>query len=199
MWGKIILLFCIFAAQGTPVFYAQGIRIPYRLMNIIYFSYFTFGLLIWIVMLKEIKQSKAIKIFVDKYKMSDSIRQKYYKKIYYGMLSFMLFVSIIGNIKIQENETEKGKIEIKGLPITAEAIYSLITGEAKRYSDEANKRVELYENEKAKKIKVKPFENYPYLLYHSDITTDKKHWRNQHISKYYNKKYIVLIPENKIE
>ena len=32
--------FCLYSSQVTPVFYAQGIKLPYRIMNIIYFSCF---------------------------------------------------------------------------------------------------------------------------------------------------------------
>ena len=30
--------FCLYSSQVTPVFYAQGIKLPYRIMNIIYFT-----------------------------------------------------------------------------------------------------------------------------------------------------------------
>lgn len=195
MWGEIVLLFCVFAAQGAPVFYAQGIRIPYRLMNIIYFSYFTFALLVWIILLKAIKESEMVKKAMKKYRMLDEKIRKYHTKIYYVAVSMLLLLAVIGNIKIQENETEMGKVEIEGLPMTAEAVYSLATGEAKNYSNEVDKRVALYENENLKTIKVNAFEYRPYLLYHSDITTDRKHWRNQHVSKFYNKQYVVLKKE----
>ena len=193
--GKLLFLFGLFAVQGIPVFYAQGIRIPYRMMNIIYFSYFTFALLVWIFLLKEIKQSGMIKQLINKYKRMEEAKRTYHKRLYYGVCSLLLCVAIIGNIKIQESEEEKGKVRIEGLPITAQAVYSFITGEAKSYSEEVNQRVQLYENEKIKKLRVKAFENHPYLLYHSDITKDKKNWRNQHVSKYYNKKYVVLMSE----
>ena len=195
MWGKIGLLFCIFSAQSTPVFYAQGIRIPYRLMNIIYFSYYTFGLLVWIILLKELKQSCIWNDISEHFRKKEINRERKCGRYYYGGLLILLLAALIGNIKIIEKETEKGKVEIGGLPITAEAMLLLANGDAKGYSDEADLRVMLYENEKVKKVRVKPFEHQPYLLYHSDITTDKKHWKNKHVSKYYNKQYVVLFPE----
>ena len=36
--AAIIFFYCVYCAQGTPVFYAQGIHMPYRMMNIIYFA-----------------------------------------------------------------------------------------------------------------------------------------------------------------
>lgn len=43
----LLFTFCLFCSQGTPVFYAQGLRMPYRMMNIINFSYYIFMISIW--------------------------------------------------------------------------------------------------------------------------------------------------------
>ena len=192
MCGKIGLLFCIFSAQSTPVIYAQGIRIPYRLMNIIYFSYYTFGLLVWIIVLTELKQSKIRKDFLNYFEKKERGKTRTCSRYYYTVVMMALMIALVGNIKITESENEKGKAEIEGLPITAEAMLSLVSGEAKGYSREADLRVASYENETIKKVRVPAFRHKPKLLYHTDITTDKKHWKNKHVSKYYNKQYVVL-------
>ena len=195
MCGKIGLLFCIFSAQSTPVIYAQGIRIPYRLMNVIYFSYYTFGLLVWIIVLTELKQSKMRKDFLNYFEKKEREKRRKCSRYYYTAVMVALLIALVGNIKITESENEKGKAEIEGLPITAEAMLSLVSGEAKGYSREADLRVASYEDETIKKVIVPAFRHKPKLLFHTDITTDRKHWKNKHVSKYYNKQYVVLEKE----
>ena len=55
--------FCLYSSQVTPVFYAQGIKLPYRIMNIIYFSCFVMvalNLFYWIGYLNAKRTSSNI-------------------------------------------------------------------------------------------------------------------------------------------
>lgn len=73
-----------------------------------------------------------------------------------------------------------------------QAFILLKTGEAARYSEEANERYELLYEAKGRDVKVKAYTVQPHLLYLDDITEDAEDWRNQYVKEYFELNSIVL-------
>lgn len=176
----VILTFCFYSAQITPVIYAQGIRIPYRIRNIVYFNYFIFVAFNLFYILGYLKQQKKLN------RPLPTISSRYY----YGIVIILFFFFCFGSIQVSENENKK--IELTNLPFSASAAYSLVIGEAEQYDREVSLRVERLMNSPQKNLILKPFEHKPYVLFHSDITSDPYYWKNIHLAQYYKKRMVRL-------
>jgi len=172
--------FCIYSGQITPVIYAQGIRIPYRIRNIVCFNYYIFVAFNLFYFLGYLKQKKEFP------KLTKPLPLRFY---YVGLI-FAIFVSCLGSIEVSESPS--GKVELSNLTFTASAVYSLVTNEAKAFDQEANDRIEFLEKTPDKDVRLNAFMHKPYVLYHSDISYDPGFWKNQHLARYYNKRTVRL-------
>ncbi|MEG2774823.1 MAG: hypothetical protein RR906_05390, partial [Acetivibrio sp.] len=150
--------FCIYSAQITPVIFAQGIRIPYRIRNIVYFNYYIFIAFNLFYLLGYLKYHQKL----------PQLSHPFSLKLYYISLALAISAFCLGNIKV--SETANKEIELSNLPFTASAVYSLVTKEAQLYDKEADARAHLLRNSEEKDITLIPFQNTPYVLFHTDIT-----------------------------
>ena len=184
----LVFSFGIFCSQGTPVFYAQGLRMPYRMMNIIYFSYYLFMIWNLIYLMGWIHRKWGHTSALMKFeKLYDSPR--YLKNaVICGTLIFA--VGCVGLCRV--SESEYGKAAFSNLPAGAGAVYSLVTKEARTYDSEMTARAEYLSTVSDTQVVLKPLSATPEIIFHSDITTDPYDWRNQHLSLYYNKELIWI-------
>lgn len=178
----------LFCSQGTAVFYAQGLRIPYRMMNIIYFSYFiliSFNLIYLLGYLnRKYNNSKAITMIND----LTASRRRLFR---FASITVVLFAaSSICMCSI--NEDDNGDVVIEGLPMTASATWSLVSGEARTYDNEINARTDYLMSTTDTDVEFAPLTAKPYVIFHTDITTDPAYWKNAHLALYYHKASVKL-------
>ena len=184
----LLFTFGIFCCQGTPVFYAQGLRMPYRMMNIIYFSYYifmTWNLIYFMGWLnRKFGEAKILKVFAGIYD-NTACRNKLTIAI---VIAFC--IGCIGLCNVTEKEN--GGASFSNLPAGVSATYSLITGEASAYDKELSDRAEYLSATTETTVVVPELSVTPEIIFHSDITKDPTHWKNQHLCLYYNKQFIYI-------
>lgn len=184
----LIFTFGIFCCQGTPVFYAQGLRMPYRMMNIIYFSYYIFMTwnLIYLMGWVHRKWGEAtiIKKFAEIYDSAATLRK------IVAILVLLFGIGCVGLCTV--TESAEGGANFTNLPAGASAMYSLINGDAATYDKELTDRAEHLANSTETSIALPALSATPELIFHSDITTDPAHWKNRHLEIYYNKEFIWI-------
>lgn len=173
---------------GNTGYLAQGYAIPYRLQNIIYFSYYIFLVFVLFYYLGYLEKKYHIWAKIEGIETIFASQKA--RTVTLLVMICILCFSFVGQIRIEGDEDKKA--QILNLPVTMSAVYSLMTGEAKTYNEECKQRLQIYEDTSVEIAEVDPFSAMPELLYHSDVTTSKKHWRNEHVAMYYHKKYVVL-------
>ncbi len=185
----LIFTYGVFCSQGTPVFYAQGLRMPYRMMNIIYFSYYIFMTLNLIYLMGWIHrkwgETPLIKKIMGIYDSAKS------RTITVSCLMIFFAIGCIGLCTVSEGTDEKSA-EFGGLPMSVGATYSIINGDAAAYNNEINARIDLLLNTADTDVTVSPLSVTPNVIFHTDITTDPSHWKNQHLAMFYHKNSVRL-------
>lgn len=184
----LIFTFCVYCSQGTPVFYAQGLRMPYRMMNIIYFAYYGFMTinLIYIMgwMHRRFGGSHIIGYLSDAYGNS--------KRRLIGFIAALIFFAIgcVGLITV--TEAEDGSADFGGLPLSIEAVCSIADGSAAQYDMELCQRAEYLNSTSDADVIVPALSVAPEPIFHTDITADASDWKNAHLALYYNKASVRL-------
>lgn len=184
----LIFTFGLYCAQGTPLFYAQGLRMPYRMMNIIYFSYYIFMTFNLVYLAGYIGKKYGDALWLCKFAKLFEDRKKRFK--YIGICVIVFAVSCIGLIKVNENEN--GGASFSSMPLSMSATYSLINGDAKQYDKECTERADYLKNCEEMNVVLKPLSVKPPVIFHTDITTDVMNWRNAHMAIYYGKQSIRI-------
>ena len=182
--------YCLYSSQATPMIYAQGIKIPYRIMNIIYFSCFVMMSVNVFYWIGYMTKQKANNVMLSKI---CTWHEVYFWRFY--VIAFFIFCfSVAGGISIEAEVDVDGKaqVEIKELPATLSACYVLLNGEAKQFDKESWERYAIYSDDSIKEVEVTPFSVTPDIIFHSDITEDKNNWKNQCVKKYFDKKSVKL-------
>lgn len=184
----LVLLFtyCIFCTQGTPVFYAQGLRIPYRMMNIIYFSYYIFMTINLIYLMGWLHQKYGESQIVQRiFGVYDNARAC---KIFSLVIPILFVVGCIGKINVTEKED--GGASFSNLPMSLSAAYSIVNGDAKEYDAQLNNRDQLIKLNDSQFVVVPKLTVTPDVIYHTDITDNPEDWHNAHLALFYDKDAI---------
>lgn len=184
----LLFTFCLFCAQGTPVFYAQGLRMPYRMMNIIYFSYYIFMSFNLIYLMGYLGKKYGNTLVMVKFARFYEIAEQRF--VYVIVCTILFIISCVGICKV--TESEDGGAHFSGMPLSVSAAYSLLNGEAKQYDLECNGRVEYLNNCEESEVVLAPLSVKPEVIFHTDITTDPTDWRNAHMAIYYNKALVRI-------
>ncbi len=192
----LLFSFCVFCAQGTPVFYAQGLRIPYRMMNIIYFAYYPFMAfnLFYLMGWCARKQEEKPGILFSKLEHVYDYAKSRAAVLIIAMILFV--IGCIGRVHVSESESEKGSASFTGLPVSVSASVSLINGDAMAYDQKLTARAEILSEFKGDDICVDSLFVTPEPIFHSDITADPEHWKNTHLEKFYHIKHIYIKSED---
>ena len=209
-----VFTFGLYCSMGTPVFYAQGLRMPYRMMNIIFFAayvYIAFNMIyllgwIWNKYGKDSHENMSHKdtnkINTGKKHISlDDIVNNFYDKIKASRKNAILALAIslcafviacIGCIEVGETEYKSGDAGFSNLPLSATAALSLLNGDAKIYDAELTARDEYLTStsDDEQFITVPALSKRPAPIFHSDITDDAGDWHNAHLAMYYRKECV---------
>lgn len=179
----LILTFGIFCSQGTPVFYAQGLRIPYRMMNIIYFCYYIFMTLNLIYLMGWLHRRFGDKpVFTALERVYEAPRRMKTA----ALLSVCVFaVGCVGQINITESDSERGSAVFDNMPMSISASLSLLNGDAAAYDRELTMRSEYLSQTDEHEVTVPPLTVTPEVIFHIDITEDSGYWINQMLADYY--------------
>lgn len=186
----LIFTFGIFCCQGTPVFYAQGLRMPYRMMNIIYFSYYIFMTWNLIYLMGWIHRKWGDTPLLKK--IAAVYDNTAFLKKTVATMALVFGIGCIGLCTVIESE--EGDANFSGLPAGASAVYSLVNGDAATYDKELTDRAEYLANSTETSISLPALSATPEVIFHSDITSDPYHWKNLHLCLFYNKEFIWIIP-----
>ena len=181
----LIFTFGVYCSQGTPVFYAQGLNIPYRMMNIIYFSYYGFVTINLIYFMGWFHRHFGHTAFAN-YICNFYASKRWLAKSMIFLLSFT--ISCVGLITI--TRTDADQTLVANLPLSVDAAYAILNGSAATYDQELTERDKLLSSSQEVDIIVPELSVTPSPLFHTDITEDPTNWKNAHLSVYYNKHYI---------
>lgn len=209
-----VFTFGLYCSMGTPVFYAQGLRMPYRMMNIIFFAAYVYIAFNMIYLLgwiwnkygndshENMSHKDTDKINTGKKLISlDDIVNNFYDKIKASRKNAILALAIslcafviacIGCIEVGETEYKSGDAGFSNLPLSAAAALSLLNGDAKTYDTELTARDEYLTStsDDEQFITVPALSKRPAPIFHSDITDDAGDWHNAHLAMYYRKECV---------
>lgn len=182
--------YCLYSSQVTPVIYAQGLKIPYRIMNIIYFSCFVMAAVNLFYWIGYLGKKETTKVIIEK--VAGCHQRKL--RSFYAVVFLLFCFTAAGGITIKADIDADGKtqVEITEMPASASAVYSLINGEARQYDKEAWERYRCYTDDSVEDVVVNGFSVKPAILFHSDITENPKNWKNKCVKKYFDKKSVKL-------
>lgn len=189
-----VFTFGLYCSIGTPVFYAQGLRIPYRLMNIIYFTAYIFVTFNLVYFYGYIHRRFGESSFIKEMEKAWDRFCESPKKIYAaaGVCMLLFVVASLGTISVTESESESGKAVFSNMPLSMSAVLSLADGEAKAYDEALTARHEYLSDTSEEKVVVAPLPCHPDPIFHSDITEDAGNWENSHLAEFYHKQEIRL-------
>lgn len=177
-----LLSFCIFSASFTPPIFAMGNEGPGRLLNIIYYSYLLFltGNVFYIVGWIYRKWEQH---------MESSSRERAEETITKGCRKYSVFglVLLAGAMVISCRFTP-GWEQITSVS----ALKDLIDGRAAAYHQQVQDRMAILNDPSIKEAVVEPITIYPYVLYFTDLSTDKNDWPNTAVAAYFKKSTVEL-------
>ena len=181
--------FGLYASGGTAIFYAQGLRMPPRMSNIIYFSAYLlifFNLFYLCGWLRRRFPGHPLERFSD-YLLS---RRKALPRFLAAGAAVFL-ISCLGLWQISEKEGGGARFEPR--PLSINAAGSLLSGEAARYDKEMHERaLFLAAQPEGAEVAVKPLSAYPTALVHSEITENAADFKNDHLARFYHLKSVWL-------
>ena len=167
----LVLGFCLVAAGFTPNLYAQGEMVAGRLHNTVFFVWLLI-LYLQILLLTLWLTGKEKKSYKKNKSKSEGIQSAIL------LVCFIVFsvLSCLDNVKTY---------------VGTEALYSLISGEAKQYEMENKARLERLSDPMVEDVRLDRFQATPYLLLFQDLSPDPNEWVNTVVAEYYEKKSVT--------
>jgi hypothetical protein len=186
----LAISFGIYSAQGTPCFYALGMKLPKRLIDIIYYSYYPLvGFNLFYTcgyIAKKMRKNEHIRKAVD---FSEGVLRKHLLAFSIVMCSLFVF-GTMGLCKVEKGKDAEAVFS--HLPTSVSAAVSLFGGEAERFDKEEALRLAVYEDRSITDALIEEHESKPEFLFHTDISHDEKEWQNIAIAQYFGKKSVRL-------
>ena len=187
----LLFTFGIYASQGTALFYAQGLRMPPRMSNIIYFNAYLFtgfNLFYLCGWLRRRYPGNPLERFGEKLAASPK-----------GLLRFSALMALCFCLSClglwQVTEKEGGGADFQVQPLSVSAAYSLLKGEAALYDRQLTERAAfLAAQPEGAEVTVPPLSVYPPALTHSEITADPLDFKNDHLARFYHLGSVRLEP-----
>lgn len=178
----LLFTFGIYSSQGTALFYAQGLRMPERMSNIIYFNAYlftAFNLAYFCGWLRRRCPGNALEKLGDKLFASE----KYLTRFALA-LAILFALGCIGLCRVSEGSDGGAAFDLE--PLSVNAAYSLASGEAARFDAEMQARADfLSAQDEGAFVILKPLSASPKALVHSDITGDPEDFKNDHLARFY--------------
>ena len=187
-------LFLLYSAQAAPPFYAIGIDLPERLINIIYFSYYIFTLIFllyfcgWLARRAEKAEAPSLLVFLKG--SAESLGRNLPRFAAAAVLLFLC--ACVGLCRVQKGAN--GKAVFTQLPASVSASKSLLSGEARGFDREERQRLAAYLDPEQKQVTVAEHAYKPALLFENDVTQDPNDWRNKAAAGFYGKEQVILRP-----
>lgn len=174
----LLLTFGMYCSQGTALFYARGIRMPPRMSNIIYFNAYllvAFNLCYFLGWVRRgIVDGRFSRFFGGRFgaRFGEACEEIVSKRkaawVFAAVMAAAFVIGCVGMCRVTENETGGAKFTLQ--PLSANAVYTLATGEASRYDDEMSAREKyLEELPDGTDAVVDKLTAYPEVLVHGDI------------------------------
>jgi hypothetical protein len=168
----LVISFGIYASQMTAVAYAYGTQAgaPDRMINVWWESYWILLLLWEMYVLGYIRRR-----FIRLRQMTPQ----------HGSIAYLLY-SLIGTLML---------LAVISIPQTTayEAWHEIQTGEAERYAQEWQARLDILRSEPPD-VFLPKLQNKPRLLFYGDIEDDPGYWHNANLANYFNKRSVLGIP-----
>ena len=187
----LLFTFGIYASQGTALFYAQGLRMPPRMSNIIYFNaylFIGFNLVYFCGWLKNRFPGNFLE------KISDRLTSSEKRLGRFALGCCLLFaLGCIGLCEVSEGENRGAAFDLE--PLSVNAAFSLVNGEAARFDAEMQARAAFLSGQpEGADVVIAPLSVQPKALVHSDITEDPADFKNDHLARFYHLGSIRIQP-----
>lgn len=188
----LLYTFGIYASQGTALFYAQGLRMPPRMSNIIYFNAYLFVAFNLFYLCGWLRRRYPGNLLE---RLTEGLIQDGKRLLRFALLMGLAFsLACLGLWQVSEKEEGGAAFEVQ--PLSVSAAYSLLIGEAAQYDRDMKARHEyLSVQPEGAAVAVPPLRAYPPALTHSEITEDPDDFKNQHLAIYYHLDSVVLKEE----
>ncbi|MBQ7146895.1 MAG: hypothetical protein IJR95_09100 [Lachnospiraceae bacterium] len=187
----LLFTFGIYASQGTALFYAQGLRMPPRMSNIIYFNAYLFtgfNLFYLCGWLRRRYPGNPLESFGEKLAESPKALLRFS-----SLVALCFLLSCLGLWKVSEKESGGAAFEVQ--PLSISAAYSLLKGDAAAYDRQLTERAAfLAAQPEGAEVTVPPLSVYPPALTHSEITADPLDFKNDHLARFYHLGSVRLAP-----
>ena len=163
---------CLVAATFTPSLYAQAAFEDGRLHN----TAFLIWLLVVYVILFYISGW-----FCHKKETGKRAEQEISENSRKWLVLLVSVFLVLGVLLVRKNTT---------IFVGTEALYSLLTGEAKQYKLENEERLKILYDTEVEHAVLQTFQAQPSLLIFQDITPFENEWINTAMAKYYHKESV---------
>ncbi len=187
----LLFSFGIYASQGTALFYAQGLRMPPRMSNIIYFNAYLFtgfNLFYLCGWLRRRYPGNPLERFGEKLAESPKALLRFS-----ALMALCFSLSCLGLWQVTEKEGGGADFQVE--PLSVSAAYSLLKGEAALYDRQLAERAAfLAAQPEGEEVTVPPLSVYPSALTHSEITADPLDFKNDHLARFYHLGSVRLEP-----
>ena len=179
----LLFTFGLYSSQGTALFYAQGLRMPERMSNIIYFNAYLFTAFNLAYLCGWLRRRFPGNVLE---KISGRLASSEKHLTRFALVCALLFaLGCLGLCRVSEGED--GGAAFDPEPLSVNAAYSLLSGEAARYDAEMKARAAyLSEQPEGADAVLEPLAAAPKALVHSDITEDPENFKNDHLAWYYH-------------
>lgn len=182
----MILLFGLYAALGMPCFYALGLAIPERNINLIYFSYYPVVLCAIFYLMGWFSHHLAGKM------PTGNIIRLYENRFGVTFTVFCLLFALACGGQIAVGEGKDGGLAFDRMPAGLSAAYSLATGEAQAFHAQMLERAGICRNAPGGDVVLPTRTAEPRVLAYEDITTDPSDWKNTGMALYYGNSSVRL-------
>ena len=185
----LLFTFGVYSSQGTALFYAQGLRMPPRMSNIIYFNAYLFTAFNLAYLCGWLRRRFPGNILE---KISDKLFASEKQLTRFALACALLFaLGCIGLCRVEEGENGGAAFDLE--PLSVNAAYSLVSGEAARFDEEMQARAAfLSQQPEGAEVLLKPLSAAPKALVHSDITEDPADFKNDHLARFYHLGSVAL-------
>ena len=188
----IVLAGLGYYALYTPCAYSYGWIGPQRYMNIVYFGFIfmLFSIEVYVIgwlyqKLEKFCAEKAIDFDVVVFSFTTVLKKK---SLYLLIVCILVFNIIMSNNFYFDNSISA----YRKLFASESARRDMDDWQAQLYFNQYKERVAVLNNPEIKNVVLESYKNRPKTIYFDDITTDVSDWRNQALSRYYEKSSVVL-------
>lgn len=168
----IIIGYCLFATTFTPTLYAQASFGEGRVENVSFFIWLLITYMILVYLSGWIVHKGECKVIA-----SDELSQK----MKFFVLIFGAFFVVLTIVCVRKDTT---------IFIGTDALYSLVTGEAKQYKIENEERLKILHDDNITEVVLPAFKATPSLLIFQDISSNPEEWLNTVVAEYYHKESV---------